>query len=87
MMGLRVRSTQFLAEITAGSDNQQRIINEKLNEIISVLADISEVLHSRLDALVAGCDHQQKLLNAKFDAVIDRLDNKDGEPTGIPRNR
>lgn len=90
-MGLQVRSTQYLAEIAAGSDNQQRVINDKLNEIIGVLADISDVLHSRLDALVGGCDHQQKLLNVKLDAVIARLDNQnkllDRELNKIPSAR
>ena len=76
MIGLQFRSTQYLSEIAAGSDSQQRVINDKLNEIIGVLTDISDVLRTRLDALVAGSDHQQKLINAKLDAVIARLDNQ-----------
>jgi hypothetical protein len=81
MIGLQIRSTQYLAEIAAGSDNQQRIINDKLNELIGVLSDISDVQRTRLDALVAGSDHQQKLINAKLDAVIAMLDNQ-SKPAG-----
>jgi hypothetical protein len=64
MLAHRTRSTQLLAEIAAGSDNEQRLLNDKLTEVIVALNDVSNVLHSRLDAMVAGNNNQQKQLEA-----------------------
>ena len=64
MLAHRAKSTQLLAEIAAGSDNQQRLLNDKLTEVIVALNDVSKVLHSRLDAMVAGSNNQQKQLES-----------------------
>jgi len=64
MLADRAKSTQLLAEIAAGSDNQQRLLNDKLTEAIVALNDVSNVLRSRLDAVVAGSNNQQKQLEA-----------------------
>ena len=76
VLGLQARSTQYLAEIAEGTDNQQRLTNDKLTEAIVALNDVSNVLRSKLDAVIAGSDHQQQLLNDKLDAVIAGLNNQ-----------
>src|SRR5262249_15720622 len=70
MLSHRARSTQYLAEIAAGSENQQHLINDKLTEVVAALTDISTVLRARLDAVVVGSDEQQKLLNDKLIEAI-----------------
>jgi hypothetical protein len=71
----RARSTQLLAEIRAGSENQQRLLNDKLSEAILALNDISNVLHSKLKVVAEGSDNQQKLLDEKLGRTIDLLSN------------
>src|SRR5882762_3957143 len=75
MLSQRARSTQYLAEIAAGSDNEQRLINEKLTETVVVLTEISNLLRSKLDAVIAGSNQQQKLLNDKLSATIAQLND------------
>jgi hypothetical protein len=72
MLAHPARATQLLAEIAAGSDNQQRLLNDKLTEVIVALNDISNVLRSRLDAMVVGSNNQQKQL----EAIIAALNNQ-----------
>ena len=69
-MGLQAKSTQYLAEIAAGTDNQQRLLNDKLTEAIVALNDMSNVFRSKLDAVVAGSNNQQNLLNEKLSTTI-----------------
>jgi hypothetical protein len=76
MLSHRARSTQYLAEIAAGGNNQQRLINDKLIEVIVTLRDLSNALSSKLDALVAGSNNQQRLLNVKLEAVIAGLNDQ-----------
>jgi hypothetical protein len=76
ILGDSAKSTQYLAEIAAGSDNQQRLINDKLIEVIVALRELSNVLGPKLDAVVAGSNNQQRLLNAKLDAVIAGLNDQ-----------
>jgi hypothetical protein len=72
----QARMTQYLAEIAAGTDNQQRLINDKLIEAIGALTEMSKVLHSKLDTVVGRLDHNAELLNNKLDAVIAGLSNQ-----------
>jgi hypothetical protein len=75
MFGHQAQSTQYLAELVVGADNQQRLLNDKLTEAIVALTDVSNVLRSRLDAIVAGSGQQQKLLNEKMSTLIGVMDS------------
>jgi hypothetical protein len=70
-----LRSPQYLAAIAAGSDNEQRLLNDKLMQAIAILTDMSNVLRSKLDALVAGSKHEQRLLNERLGATIAQLND------------
>jgi hypothetical protein len=76
VFGQAAKSTQLLAEIRAGSDNQQRLINDKLDETIGALTDVSKVLRTKLDAVIAGLDNNNRIMNSKLDAVITGLSNQ-----------
>src|SRR5262245_66518800 len=69
----QARSTQHLAEIAAGSDNQQRLLNDKLTQAIVALADLSDLLRSKLDAVVAGREHEERLLNDKLGMTVGQV--------------
>src|SRR5437588_624197 len=71
----RAKSSQYLAEIVAGTDNQQRLLNDKLTETIVVLTDLSNVLRSQLAAVVEGSRRQQKLLDEKMTVMIGVLND------------
>ena len=68
-------STQYLAEIAAGSDNEQRLLNEKLTQAVDTLSDMSNLLRSKLDAVVAGSKHEQRLLNERLGATVTQLND------------
>jgi hypothetical protein len=76
VLGHGAKSTQLLAEIRAGSDNQQRLINDKLGETIGALMDVSNVLRNRLDAVIAGIENNSSMVNNKLDALIAGLNNQ-----------
>src|SRR5947209_4971801 len=73
--GQQARSAQYLAEIVAGIDNEQRLLNDKLTQAIVALTDISNVLRSKLDAVVAGSKHEQRLLNDRLGTTIAQLND------------
>jgi hypothetical protein len=50
------RTPQYLAELVAGSDNQQRLFNDKIIEVIACLANMTNVMQTRLDAVIAGSE-------------------------------
>jgi hypothetical protein len=71
--GQSARGTQHLAEIAAAMDNQQRVLNDKLTEVVVALTDMSQTLGSKLDAVVAGSGHEQALLNDKLSETVTAL--------------
>ena len=71
----QARSTQYLAELAEGSDNEQRLLNDKLTQVIGALTDMSDVLGSKLDAVIAGSKHEQRLLNERLGATIAQLND------------
>jgi hypothetical protein len=76
MLGQVAKSTQLLAEIRAGSDNQQRLINDKLGETIFALKDMTDMLRVKLDAIASGLERDNKLLSMKLDNAIGGLNNQ-----------
>src|SRR5262245_52126475 len=72
------RSSHALAQIAAGTDNQQKLINDKLTEAIVALTHMSDALRTRLDSVVAGIDQEQRLLNEKLSKVIEQLADQTG---------
>jgi predicted O-methyltransferase YrrM len=65
------KSAQYLAEIVAGTANQSRIINDKLDTAISSVEGQSHQTGDRLDAVIKTLDSQTSLMNEKLDALVD----------------
>src|SRR5262249_10964346 len=75
-LGHGAESKQLLAEIRAGSKNQQRLINDKLGETVRALNDVTNVLRTKLDAVIAGLDNNSRLMNDKLDVWTAGLSNQ-----------
>src|SRR5271170_2596984 len=68
------KSTQFLAEIAAGMDNQQRLLNDKLTEAIVALNDITNELRSK--PVTVATKSNGIPVDTKLDVMIARPSNQ-----------
>ena len=68
------KSVELLDKTAAGVDNQSRLLNDKLREVIAGLDNQSRLLNDKLEELIEGTVNQSRLLNDKLMGIVHRQD-------------
>jgi hypothetical protein len=75
------RSTELLGEIVTATTDQQRFVNDKLdderpNKLIEALDNQSRAANERLDKLIEALDNQSCAANERLDKLIEALNDQ-----------
>jgi predicted O-methyltransferase YrrM len=70
------KSVRLLDATVQSLDNQSRLLNDKLGELIEGMKNQSRLLNDRLEESIEGMNNQSRLLNDKLKELIEGMNNQ-----------